>query len=116
MKFALLVRDGGPAPSTALAFARAVLAQGHEIGQVFFHADGVHQANRLQAPPPDEPCAAAEWSRFAAESGVELVLCSSAGLRRGVREANLAAGFRVSGVGQWLEAALAADRVMVFGA
>jgi tRNA 2-thiouridine synthesizing protein D len=120
MKFALLVKGAGratsPGPSTALAFARAALAEGHQIVQIFFHAEGVHQANRLQAPPPDETNAAAEWSRFAAESGVELVLCSSAGLRRGVREANLAAGFHISGVGQWLEAALAADRVMVFGA
>jgi tRNA 2-thiouridine synthesizing protein D len=108
VKFALLIR--GPSP-TALAFARAVLAEGHEIGQVFFHADGVHQANRLAAPPPGEFNPAAEWPGL----GVELVVCSTAGMRRGVREANLAPGFKISGTGQWLEASLAADRVMVFG-
>jgi len=112
MKFALLIR--GPSP-TALAFARAALAEGHQIGQIFFHADGVHQANRLAVAPPGEPNPPALWSDFAAESGIELVLCSSAGMRRGVREANLANGFRISGVGQWLEASLAADRIMVFG-
>ncbi len=115
MKFALLIRaaprSGSPTP---LAFARAALAQGHEVIQIFFQSDGVHHANRLAAPPA-EGNAVAEWSRFAQESKVELVMCSTAGLRRGVREANLAPGFRISGVGQWLEAAAAADRVLVFG-
>jgi sulfur relay (sulfurtransferase) complex TusBCD TusD component (DsrE family) len=32
-----------------------------------------------------------------------------------VREANLAPGFRIAGVGQWLMAADRADRVLVFG-
>jgi tRNA 2-thiouridine synthesizing protein D len=113
MKYALLIR--GPASSTALAFAREALAQGHQIVQIFFQGDGAHCANRLAAPPPGEAHDVTDWSRFAAETGTELVLCSSAGLRRGVREANLAPGFRISGVGQWLEAALAADRVLCFG-
>jgi tRNA 2-thiouridine synthesizing protein D len=116
MKFALLIR-GMPAGnrSTALAFAEEALDQGHEIVQIFFQGDGVHQANRLAAPPPGEFNPAAAWSRFAAEREIDLVLCSTAGLRRGVREANLMAGFRISGVGQWLEASLQADRVMSFG-
>jgi tRNA 2-thiouridine synthesizing protein D len=113
MKFALLVRS---APfSTPLAFAREALAQGHQVIQIFFQGDGAHQANRLTAPPPAEDNPVADWSRFAEETGVELVLCSTAGLRRGVREANLAPGFRISGVGQWLDAANRADRVLVFG-
>lgn len=116
MKFALLIRSAPSAgPSTPLAFAREVLAQGHEVIQIFFQTDGAHHANRLAAPPPAEGNAVADWSRFAEESGVELVLCSTAGLRRGVREANLAPGFRISGVGQWLDAANRADRVLVFG-
>jgi len=116
VKFALLIRSAPKAgPSTPLAFAREALAQGHQVIQIFFQADGVHHANRLAAPPQAEGNAIAEWSRFAAESKVELTMCSTAGLRRGVREANLAPGFRISGVGQWLEAAAAADRVVVFG-
>lgn len=116
MKFALLIRSapkaGTPIP---LAFAREVLAQGHEVIQIFFQGDGAHHANRLSSPPPAEGNAVAEWSDFARSSDVELILCSTAGLRRGVREANLAPGFRISGVGQWLEAASKADRIIVFG-
>lgn len=115
MKYALLIRGVTPASSTALAFARAALEQGHQIIQIFFQGDGAYQANRLSAPPANEKNSAAEWSQLAAATGIDLVMCSSAGLRRGVREANLAPGFRISGVGQWLEASLAADRVMVFG-
>lgn len=113
MKFALLIRSASDV--TALAFAREALAQGHEVIQIFFQADGAHQANRLATPPPAEGNRVADWSRFAEETSVELILCSTAGLRRGVREANLAPGFRISGVGQWLDAANRADRVLVFG-
>ncbi len=116
MKFALLIRSAPKAgTSTPLAFAREAMAQGHEVIQIFFQGDGAHHANRLSSPPPAEGNAVADWSAFAEESRVELILCSTAGLRRGVREANLAPGFRISGVGQWLEAAARADRVVVFG-
>ena len=116
MKFVLLVRSPPKAGAgTPLSFARAALDQGHEVIQVFFQGDGAHHANRLAAPPPAEGDFVADWSAFARSSGAELVLCSTAGLRRGVREANLAPGFRISGVGQWLDAAARADRVIVFG-
>jgi len=116
MKFALLIRGVAAGQrSTALAFAEEALAQGHQILQIFFQSDGVHQANRLGAPPPAEFNAAGAWSEFAASRNIDLVLCGTAGLRRGVREANLAPGFRISGVGQWLEASLQADRIIIFG-
>jgi tRNA 2-thiouridine synthesizing protein D len=116
MKFALLLRSGEAGTHrAALGFARAALAAGHDLVQIFFHADAVHFANRLAAPPQEEMNPAAEWSRFEAETNTQLILCSTAGLRRGVREANLAPGFRIDGVGRWLEAATACDRVVSFG-
>jgi tRNA 2-thiouridine synthesizing protein D len=115
VKFALLIRGAGGGAATALGFARQALQDGHQIVQVFFQGDGVHLANRLSAPPADEPNPTASWSGFAAETGVALALCSTAGLRRGVREANLAPGFHIAGLGQWLDAALGADRIVQFG-
>lgn len=118
MKFAILITagpQGRQAPDTALAFATAVLARGHELCRVFFYGDGVLTANRLSAPPADERHPGRDWSRLAARHGVDLVVCANAAVKRGIREANLAPGFRISGLGQLAEAMVAADRLVTFG-
>jgi len=99
-----------------LAFASAALANGHEIERVFFYCDGVHNANRLAAPPGGESNLVRGWSALAADDGVDLVVCINAGSRRGLREANLAPGFRISGLGQLVESVILADRLVPFGA
>lgn len=119
MKFVLLVNTspfGSQAADSALAFARAVLERGHELYRVFFYVDGVQNANRLAAPPADDRNPVRGWSALATEQGIDLVVCSVAGMRRGVREINLAPGFRLSGLGQFVEAAAIADRLVTFGA
>lgn len=118
MQFAILVNQGPAshqAAASALAFAQAVLASGHQLVRVFFYFDGVLNANRLTAPGNGERNLVREWSALATEGGVDLVICIAAGLRRGVREANLAPGFRISGLGQMVEAAMLADRMVTFG-
>lgn len=118
MKFAILV-NAGPfshqAAGSALAFAQAILDSPHELVRVFFYCDGVHTANRLAAPANDERNLVRAWSALATDRGVDLVVCIAAGLRRGVREANLAPGFRISGLGQLVEAGILADRLVTFG-
>lgn len=57
MRFALMVT--GPAygtqqASSALQFARALLAAGHELVSVFFYREGVYNANQLTSPASDE--------------------------------------------------------------
>ncbi|HVI50906.1 MAG TPA: sulfurtransferase complex subunit TusD [Candidatus Sulfotelmatobacter sp.] len=118
MKFAILVTDGpqgSQSSGSALNFARAVLARGHGLTRVFFYGDGVLNANRLAAPPADERHPGRDWSQLAAEHGVELVVCANAAVKRGIREVNLAPGFRISGLGQLAEAMVAADRLVTFG-
>jgi tRNA 2-thiouridine synthesizing protein D len=46
---------------------------------------------------------------------VDLVVCVAAALRRGIVDENLAKGFRISGLGQLVESAIQADRLVVFG-
>ena len=119
MKFTLLVTEapfGGQAAATALAFAMAALDGGHEIERVFFYCEGVHNANRLSAPPGGEANLVRDWSSLAAARNLDLVVCINAGSRRGLREANLAPGFRISGLGQLVESAVVADRLIPFGA
>lgn len=106
---------GGQAGASALAFAEAAIMRGHEIERIFFYCDGVHNANRLAAPPGGESNLVREWSTLASDKGIDLVVCINAGSRRGLREANLAPGFRISGLGQLVESVILADRLVWFG-
>jgi tRNA 2-thiouridine synthesizing protein D len=129
MKFALLINTGPythQATDTALQFARAVLETGHVIVRVFFYHDGVYNGSRLMVPPQDDRHLQRAWSELAAAHQVDLVLCIAAAQRRGILDEsesrrhdkgayNIAPGFRMSGLGQLIEAALLADRVVVFG-
>jgi len=128
--FALMVL-GAPVTSqsvhTAYEFARAALAAGHRILRVFFYHDGVHCGNRLQIPASGETTIAQRWSELAQQHDIDLVICVASALKRGVVDdgeaqrygkdaANLQAGFGLSGLGQWVDACLQADRVVTFGA
>lgn len=112
---------------SALQFCRAVLRQGHQLKRVFFAGDGVLTASKLMVPPQDEIHLHQEWIQLAAEHSVELVVCISACLRRGIindSEAaryqldatNLDDHFILAGLGQLVDAAIESDRLVTFGA
>ncbi|WP_339896933.1 sulfurtransferase complex subunit TusD [uncultured Gilvimarinus sp.] len=129
MKFTLVIL-GAPysdsASQTALAFAQAALANGHNIYRLFFYADGIHNATRLAAPPQDEHDLPASWQQLIEQHQLDAVVCIAAALRRGLLDAteaeryqkgsdNIAQGFELSGLGQLIEASAASDRVLTFG-
>ena len=101
--------------SVVAAFCKAALAKGHAIHRVFFYHDGVNNSTRLTEPPQDDRNIVARWSKLAADHGVDLVVCVAAALRRGIKDENLAPGFRISGLGQLVETGIQADRLVVFG-
>ncbi len=129
MKFGIMVNEGPyqhQASDTAYQFAKAVLAKGHEVYRVFFYHDGVNNGTRLTVPPQDDRNIVTRWSELAAKHNLDLVVCVAAAQRRGLldeseakrhgRDANnIAAGFRISGLGQLVEAGIQADRMVVFG-
>ena len=118
MKFGLLVSEGPythQASDTAYQFVVAALAKGHEVQRVFFYHDGVNNATRLTEPPQDDRNIVTRWSKLAEEHKLDLVVCVAAALRRGIRDENLAPGFRISGLGQLVEAGIEADRLVTFG-
>ena len=118
MKIGLLVNEGPynhQAADTAYQFARAALSKGHQVQRVFFYNDGVNNASKLTEPPQDDRQIVNRWSKLAEEHGIDLVVCVAAGLRRGLVEDNLAPGFRISGLGQLVEAGIESDRLVVFG-
>jgi tRNA 2-thiouridine synthesizing protein D len=129
MKFAILVNEGPythQASDSAWHFTRAALDLGHEVMRVFFYHDGVNNGTRLTTPPQDDRHITNRWSELAKAHDLDLVLCVAAAQRRGVVDAeeqkrnskdtnNIAEGFRISGLGQLIEAGIQADQLVSFG-
>jgi tRNA 2-thiouridine synthesizing protein D len=129
VKFGIQVNEGPynhQASDTAYQFTKAALEKGHEIFRVFFYHDGVYNGTRLGVPPQDDRNITKLWTELAAQHDLDLVVCVAAAQRRGVLDAdeakrhgkdadNIAPGFRISGLGQLIEAGIQADRLVVFG-
>ena len=118
MKFGIVVNEGPyqhQASDSAYLFCKAAIAKGHNVWRVFFYHDGVNNASKLTEPPQDDRHIVNRWSKLAEEHGVDLVVCVAAAMRRGIRDENLAAGFRISGLGQLVEAGTQTDRLVTFG-
>jgi tRNA 2-thiouridine synthesizing protein D len=129
MKFGILVSEGPythQAADSAYQFAKAALEKGHEIYRIFFYHDGVNNGTRLTTPPQDDRNIVARWSEMAEKHNIDLVVCVAAAQRRGIADAdeakrngkdadNIAPGFRISGLGQLIEAGIQCDRLVTFG-
>lgn len=129
MKFAILINEGPyqhQASDTAYQFVKAALEEGHEIYRMFFYHDGVYNASCLSVPPQDDRNIIKRWTELANQHHVDLVLCASTALRRGILDeeearrnakatGNLAPGFRIAGLGQLVDAGIVAERFIVFG-
>ena len=129
MRLGIVVNEGPythQASDSAYRFTKAALEKGHEIFRVFFYHDGVNNGTRLSVPPQDERNLQRLWSDLAAEHRLDLVVCVAAAQRRGILDSdearrhgkdgdNLAPGFRISGLGQLIEAGIQSDRLVVFG-
>ena len=128
MNYTIIVHDPGhpgDASHTALAFSRALLAQGHAITRVFFYHEGVTNALASRVPPQDEASLLEQWRQFGVDTGTELAICIAAALRRGVLNKEEAArydkpaataddAFSIVGLGQLIDAISASDRTVTF--
>ena len=129
MKFGIMVNEGPyqhQASDSAYQFTKAALDTGHEVYRVFFYHDGVNNGTRLTTPPQDDRHIQRRWTELAEEHELDLVVCVAAAQRRGIVDAdeakrnskdadNIAPGFRISGLGQLIEAAIECDRLVTFG-
>ena len=129
MKYAIQI-NASPNNSSlgfsAYQFIKTALKMEHEIFRVFFYQEGVYHAFKYSTPPDDELQMTRKWSELAKQQDIDLVVCISAAQRRGLLSADesqrqgkldddLADGFRISGLGQLLEATLVTDRFIEFG-
>jgi len=129
MKYAIQV-NASPNNSNsgycAYQFIKAALDKEHEVFRVFFYQEGIYHAFKHSTPPEDELQMTKKWMELAKQKGIDLVVCISAAQRRGLlsddeaqrqgkNDQDLAEGFRISGLGQLLEATLLSDRFIEFG-
>ena len=129
MKYSILVNEGPythQASDSAYYFTEAALRAGHEVVRVFFYHDGVNNGTRLTTPPQDDRHIVNRWSELAKAHNLDLVVCVAAAQRRGIVDEdeqgrngkdanNIADGFRISGLGQLIEAGIQADHLISFG-
>lgn len=129
MKFSIQVSEGPynhESSVTAINFVKAAVEAGHEIFRVFFYHDGVNNGTNFATPPQDDMNIQKTWSELAAAHDIDLVVCVAAAQRRGIVDEgemtrnkkdgmNIMDGFRISGLGQLIEAGIEADRLVVFG-
>ena len=110
---------------SALKFARALLESGQIISQVFFYQNGIYASNALNCPASDEFNLLEQWQLLHQDHQVELITCVAASLRRGVLDNelakqqqltsdNLASGFRLGGLGEFVTISAAADKLIQF--
>ncbi|MDT8400033.1 MAG: sulfurtransferase complex subunit TusD [Pseudomonadales bacterium] len=130
MKFSLVVYSAPystQASSTALHFAKAALAGGHDIYRIFFFQDGVLNATALAVPPQDEVDIPQAWQELTRQHGIDSVVCVASALKRGIldddeanrydkKHSSMASEFSLGGLGQLIDASLHSDRLLCFGA
>jgi tRNA 2-thiouridine synthesizing protein D len=116
----------GHSAATAARFAHATIRRGHNIHRVFFLDEGTSAGSGVAVFPQDEQDRLAPWLTLARDHGVELVLCISSALHRGLLDKEEAArhdkfavtvhpAFIISGLGQLVDAAVHSDRMLTFG-
>lgn len=129
MNYTLLVLaspTSGTGSLAAARFAEAALARGHHILRVFFLDEGAANGLATAVTPQGEQDPLTLWAGLAERHGVELILCISSALKRGLlddtersryeREASTVhPAFSIGGLGLLVEATTQADRVLTFG-
>ncbi len=129
MKFAIVVYtspSSSQAATTAYHFVRTLLKEGHDVYRLFFFADGVENANRLTVAAQDEVNLPQQWHELIRNNELDSVACVSSAIKRGVlneQEAerheidahSLHDSTEIAGLGQLVDAAINADRLVQFG-
>ncbi len=114
--FTLLVH-GGPygAETSTLAYLFAQEAvKNHAVRAVFFYEDGVLNAIRSMNPASDEFNLVKAWISLAQEHQIRLVICESAGERRGINNVTIDGSFEIGALSDAASFSLRSDKVVQF--
>ncbi|NTS75240.1 sulfurtransferase complex subunit TusD [Catenovulum sp. SM1970] len=108
---------------SAVKYAQAVLDSTHELLGVFFYNQAIDAANALRSSPSDEFDITNSWVAIGEQT--RLIACSAAAQRRGVlnkeeadyhghQQFNIAKGFEILGLGEFVQLQQSADKVIQF--
>lgn len=109
---------GSQQASSAYQFA-CELVKHHQLQSIFFFQEGVYNANPFISPASDEFDLVRAWEKLAKTHQVELHLCVSAALRRGIAESKeitstVSSSFNISSLSELAAFMLSCDRVVQF--
>ena len=96
----------------SLYFAQELIKNKHKILKIFFLFDGAYTANAFIDMPTDEPNIARQWSDFAQNNNINLLVCRASAARRGICDINLSAKFNLSSIGELVESCDMSDCVV----
>jgi tRNA 2-thiouridine synthesizing protein D len=103
--------------ATALDYVETALNSGVEVIGVFFYQDGVILANQQVQIASDEFQCIAHWEMLHQTFNLPLHLCITAAEKRGLSDEqpnNIHSIFTISGLGELVELANKADRMVQF--
>ena len=105
-RFSLLLTSNSFASqsaASALQFAKAAIALGHQIDHIFLYQDAVLLASALQDLPADEPDIATLMADFCQQQNIALLFCVTAADKRGIVSNEIPArdGFIAAGLAEF---------------
>ncbi len=109
----------------ALRYCQTLIQLGHKIDRLFFYHNAVSIGSSLSVYSQDETNINQAWLELIIENNIDAVLCIASALKRGIIDENeakrykkdannLASGFRLAGLGDWIESMNRADQHIVF--
>lgn len=104
---------GTEASSLAYLFAKEAIKK-HSIRAVFFYEEGVLNASNGVSPANDEFNLVKAWIELAKEHMIRLVICETAGERRGIGQLSSKDAFEIGSLSDIASFSLRSDKLVQF--
>lgn len=114
MKFVVLVTMSIANTYTALHFIKATFKKNYEVTLVFFYQEGVLISNNIYNPTQIEYNIQIEWQKLEKKHNLNLLVCTSSAIRRGIFLNNLRIGFHLGTIGSFVGACDIANKLIRF--
>jgi tRNA 2-thiouridine synthesizing protein D len=110
----------------ALSMVKQLIESSHNIPCLFLYGDGVYHAQSQAVALQGQNQSITQWQELIQQNNINAVVCITAALKRGIidnteakrynkNQTNLALGFELGGLGQWVDAVNNADQHLIFG-